>query len=110
MTDVAVHTVGDGQVQLRLVHTSAQDPLFDAARYVYSVESAEAGFELAVEFAPIFVHLLSLRDRANLVRLAERVVRDAVDAGVAEAATVRVSSDGTPRVGPMQLPALLPLA
>ena len=107
MTEAVV--APDTGLQFRLVHSAALDPLFEAARYTFSVEGATVGFEVTVRFAPIFVHLLPLSRRGRLADLAEGVARQATAAGVRERAVVRVSSDGTPTLGALRLEPLLPL-
>ena len=95
--------------QVRCVHRFDADPLYQAARYTYSVESSDDGFEVEVRLSPIFVTLLSMHRRSDLEGLALEVVETALAAGLDAAAIIRVTPDGTPEGGGLRLEPLLPL-
>lgn len=101
--------VAPAPVQVRCVHRAEVDPLFEAARYTFSVEGPEEGFEIEVRLSPIFVTLLSFRRRAALEALSRGVVDAALAAGLQRAAVIRVTSDGTPETGSLRLDPLLRL-
>jgi hypothetical protein len=97
------------ELQIRCVHRFDADPLFEAARYTFSVEGPEHGFEVDVRLSPIFVTLLPLQQRADLQAVALEVVEGALAAGLEGAAVIRVTPDGTPEGGGLRLEPLLPL-
>ncbi len=100
MTSEAIgpDTGGDEAYQLRLVQALDGDPMVDTARYLFSVERGEAGFEVEVRVAPICFHLASQRQRSDMVGVAADLVRQLADAGVDTPGAVCVGSDGAARV------------
>lgn len=95
--------------QVRCVHRSNTDPLFEAARYTFSVEHPGEGFEVEVRLSPIFVTLLPLGQRGRLESLARSVVDAALVAGWSSGGVIRVTPDGTPEGDGLRLEPLLPL-
>ena len=98
MTEAYEHTGRSGEPwTIRQVQAIDSDPMFAGARFTCSVESGEVGFEVEVEFAPIYYHVATLRQRRRLPETAVGLVRTALDQGASEATRIRVSSDGVAR-------------
>lgn len=88
------HEAGGQDWKLMLTQALDDDPMFEGARYTFSVESENAGFDVEVVLSAIYFHLASASERLELTSTAVGLVRDALDAGVRAAAEIRVSSDG----------------
>lgn len=93
------HSTPEGdEFQLRVVQALDHDPMFTPARYTISAERGGDGFEIDVELAPIYYHLLASPGRLKLTESAVRAAEAALDTGLREPAQVTVSSDGAVRL------------
>lgn len=100
----------DGETwEVRCLQALDSDPLFEGARYRFSVESGSGTFEVVVRTSAIFVSLLGLEQRRHLQDAAERLVERLLQEGHREDATVRISGDGIALLGERRIAELLPL-
>ncbi len=100
----------DRAAELRCIQALDSDPLFEGARYTFSVERQGAGFDLVVTVSPYFVNLLTFDDRRRLETIAHAAAARALAAGASEASIVRISADGRVMLGDRELAELLPHA
>ena len=95
---------------IRCLQALDDDPLFEGARYLFSVEpEGGAGFEVRVQLSVYYVSLLTMARRRLLRDHARTLVERALAAGCRAAATVRVSADGIASWDGGVLGPLLPL-
>ncbi len=89
------HTTPEGdEFQLRLIQALDSDPMFGPTRYTISAEEGGAGFEIEVDVAPIFYHLLPPESRMALAESAFDAACAALDTGLRERAEVAIVSSG----------------
>ena len=106
MSEVEHHTTPDGdQFTICRVRALDTDLMFSGAEYQFSVDadSGESGFEVVIRVAPIFFHLLTLEDRADLPNRAAAFVARLLDEGLRERTEIRVTSDGSVMHGDRRL-------
>lgn len=89
------HTTPEGdEFQLRLIQALDSDPMFGPTRYTISAEHGGEGFEIEVDVAPIYYHLLPPASRVTLEDSAFDAVRAALDTGLRERGEVAIVSSG----------------
>ena len=96
MNEAYEHTAGSASFSVHQIQAIHEDPLFDGVRYTFSVEPAgdQGAFEVVIEYAPIFIAMIPLVERAQLASAATELVCTTIDTGVRESVTVDVTSDG----------------